>query len=164
MRFVGNLLVLVAFASSAGPISAQKQRTPLSKIKSAKTAYFDDQSGANAVGAKALKQLKTWGQFTLVATREQADVIFVLSASPYKGGHIILSGGQTGTIEDGHVQEDQVPEYNRASPVRYAYLTVIDGKSGQKLWSDSHKWGGLLTGFDSAGARLVKKLQKEVKK
>jgi hypothetical protein len=61
-------------------------------------------------------------------------------------------------------QEDRVPDYNRQSPVRYAYLTVIDSKSGQKLWSDSPLWGGRLTGQNSAGKRLIEKLQKQVGK
>jgi len=48
--------------------------------------------------------------------------------------------------------------------VRDAYLTVIDPTTGKSLWSDSHVWGGLLTGKNSAGARLVQKLQKQIGK
>jgi len=43
-------------------------------------------------------------------------------------------------------------------------LSVIDAKDGSLAWSDSHVWGGVLTGTNSAGARLVKKLEKQVGK
>src|SRR5260370_1277501 len=96
--------------------------------------------------------------------RKQADLIFMLSADAYKGGNIIASGGQTGTVENGHIDEDRVPNYNRQAPVRYVFLTVIDLRTGDTLWSDSHRWGGLLTGFNTAGERLVKKLEDQTKK
>ncbi len=158
MRFFSHLLFLTALASSIAPIAAQPQkqlaRSP--RIQSAKSIYFEDKTGVDAVGNKALAQLKKWGRFQIVQDRKQADLIFMLSADPYKGGYIIKSGGQTGTVENGHIDEDRVPNYNR--------LTVIDPKTGDTLWSDSHRWGGLLTGFNTAGERLVKKLQDQSKK
>jgi hypothetical protein len=156
---------LLAFL--AVPLSAhgQKQMTKSPKILSAKTVYFDDRTGVDAVGAAALAQLKKWGRFQIVQDKRLADLIFLLSADPYNGGYIIFASGQTGTVDaNGHVQEDRVPNYNRQAPVRDAYLTVIDPKTGQNLWSDSHVWGGLLTGANSAGERLVKKLQKQIGK
>lgn len=117
------------------------------------------------MGAAALAQLKKWGRFQIVQDKKLADLVFLLSADPYKGGYIIFASGQTGTVDSsGHVQEDRVPNYNRQAPVRDAYLTVIDPKTGQNLWSDSHVWGGLLTGANSVGERLVKKLEKQVGK
>ena len=86
------------------------------------------------------------------------------SADPYKGGYIISSEGQTGTVENGHIDEDRVPNYNRQAPVRYVFLTVIDPKTGDTLWSASHRWGGLLTGYNTAGERLVKKLENQSRK
>ena len=166
MRFLSHLLFLAAVAGSIPPIAAQAQkhlaRSP--RILSAKSVYFEDKTGVDAVGNKALAQLKNWGRFQIVQDRRQADLIFMLSADPYKGGYIIRSGGQTGTVENGHIDEDRVPNYNRQAPVRYVFLTVIDPKTGDTLWSDSHRWGGLLTGFNTAGERLVKKLENQTKK
>jgi hypothetical protein len=148
------------------PIPAQPQKglARLPRIQSAKSIYFEDKTGADAVGSKALAELRKWGRFQIAQDPKHADLIFLLSADPYKGGYIITSGGQTGTIENGRTHEDPVPNYNRQSPVRYVYLTVIDPKTGDNLWSDSHRWGGLLTGFNTAGERLVKKLQDQIKK
>jgi hypothetical protein len=162
-------LVAAVFLSAflAAPLSAhgQKQMAKSPKILSAKTVYFDDRTGVDPVRAAAVAQLKKWGRFQIVQDKRLADLIFLLSADPYNGGYIIFAGGQTGTVDaSGHVQEGRVPNYNRRAPVRDAYLTVIDPKTGQNLWSDSHVWGGLLTGANSAGERLVKKLQKQIGK
>jgi hypothetical protein len=165
VRNFALLLAVSIFACLVAPFSShgQKQISKSPKILSAKTVYFEDQTGVDAVGAAALAQLKKWGRFQIVQDKKLADLVFLLSADPYSGGYIIFASGQTGTMDSsGHVQEDRVPNYNRQAPVRDVYLTVIDPKTGQNLWSASHVWGGLLTGANSAGERLVKKLQKQV--
>jgi hypothetical protein len=156
------LFILTSLAVPT-PFHAQKQLAKSPKILSAKTIYFDNQTGVEAVGSSAVAQLRKWGRFQVVLNKQTADLILLLSADPYKGGDIIFASGQTGTIDkDGHIEEDLVPNYNKLAPVRDAYLTVIDPRSGENLWSDSHLWGGLLTGKNSAGARLVQKLQKQI--
>ena len=166
MRISAHSLFVFILTSllAASVVVAQKQLAQSPRILSAKTAYFNNQTGSDAVGRNALAQLKKWGKFQLVADPKQADLIFLLSADPYKGGNIILASGQTGSIDDGRITEDPIPNYNKQSPTRYAYLTVIDPKTGDNLWSDKHLWGGLLTGFNSVGERLIKKLEKQTKK
>jgi hypothetical protein len=149
------------------PISghAQKQLAQSPRILSAKSLYFDDKTGVDALANRALREVKKWGRFQIVQDRKSADLVFLLSADPYKGGYIITSGGQTGPVDiHGNLDEDRIPNYNKQAPVRYAYLTVIDPKTGDNLWSDSRRWGGLATGFNSAGERLVKELEKQTKK
>src|ERR1700722_9278341 len=160
-------LVVFIFTNLFLPISldAQKQLAKSRKILSAKTVYFENRTGADAVGAAAVAQLKKWGRFQVVYNKHKADLILLLSADPYHGGYIIFASGQTGTIDaDGHVQEEVVSNYNSLAPVRDAYLPVIDPSSGNNLWTDSHVWGGLLTGKNSVGARLVQKLQRQIEK
>ncbi len=159
------LVTVFIFACVVAPLSAhgQKQLAKSPKILSSKTVYFEDQTGVDAVAGAALARLKKWGRFQVVQDKKLADLVFLLSADPYHGGYIIFASGQTGTVDSsGHVQEDRVPSYNRQAPVRDAYLTVIDPKTGQNLWSESHVWGGLLTGANSVGERLVKKLEKQI--
>ena len=144
---------------------AQKQLAKTPKILSAKTVYFDNQTGVEAVGNAAVAQLRKWGRFQIVHEKQTADLILLLSADPYHGGYIIFASGQTGTMDkDGNIEQDRVPNYDWQVPVRDVYLTVIDPTNGQNLWTDSHVWGGLLTGANSAGARLVQKLQKQIGK
>lgn len=165
MRIYALLLLPSVLTGFAVPAEAQKQPTQAHRILSAKTVYFDDKIPVDAMREKALSELKKWGRFQIVASQQGSDLILVLSADPYKGGHVIFGGGQTGTINSkGEIDVDAVPNYNKQSPVRYAYLTVVEAKSGDTLWSDSCRWGGLLTGFNSAGARLIKRLEKDTRK
>ena len=166
MRLYAFPLILV-LTNLIPPISApaQKQMAKSPKILSAKTVYFDNQAGVDAVGNAAVAQLKKWGRFQIVQDKKTADLIFLLTADPYKGGYIIFASGQTGSMDTGGPpQEDPFPDYNRQAPVRDVYLSVIEPSTGQNLWSDSHIWGGLLTGANSAGERLVQKLQKQIGK
>jgi hypothetical protein len=148
---------------AAIPSQVQRQMAQSPKMKAAKTAYFDNRTAVDAVGAEAVKQLKKWERFQLVTSRSKADLIFLLTADAYKGGSIVLANGQTGTMNDGKFEEDRVPNYNAQAPVRDVYLSVIDPKDGSLVRSESPIWGGVLTGVNSAGARLVKKLEREMK-
>ncbi len=159
---VWGVVVVLAVAL---PALSQKQMAKSPKLQAAKTIYFEDHTGADAVAAATIAQLKKWGRFQVVKDKKDADVIFVLTADPYHGGEVLLASGQTGTVNDkGNVQEDRIPNYNVQALTRDAYLSVIDAKSGDRLWSESHVWGGVLTAVNSAGARLVKKLEKEMGK
>jgi hypothetical protein len=159
------LVFMLSGLICSSSLAAQKELARSPRILSAKAVYFDNQTGSDAVGNSALAQLKKWGKFQIVPDRKQADLIFFLSADPYRGGNFIMSGGQTGSIDSrGHVEEDPVPNYNRQSRTRYAYLTVIDATTGDNLWSEEHVWGGLLTGFNSVGNRLIRDLQRQTKK
>jgi hypothetical protein len=167
MRMPHCLLVVVTLSCliSTSSSAAQKDLARSPRILSAKTVYFANQTGSFAVGSNALAQLKEWGKFQIVSDREHADLVFLLSADSYNGGKIIMAGGQTGTIDSrGHIEEDPIPNYNKQTRTRYAYLTVIDARNGDKLWSEEHVWGGLLTGFNSVGSGLIKDLKKQTKK
>jgi hypothetical protein len=159
--------VVLTLSTLIRPFSlvAQKGLARSPRILSAKAAYLNNQAGSDAVGDSALAELKKCGKFQVIPDRKRANLVFLLSADPYNGGDILMSGGQTGTIESsGHVKEDPIPDYGPQSHTRYAYLTVIDARTGDKLWSEEHVWGGLLTGFNSVGNRMIKDLEKQTKK
>ena len=97
MHYLASTILLLVFSTSAMP----QQHAPLAKttvppqkisplILAAKSVFFDDQTGVPTVGQEALARLKTWDRFQIVADKSQADLIFVLSASPPKGDHIPL--------------------------------------------------------------------------
>jgi TonB family protein len=154
---------VVAGLLTARSVAGQTQTTNDAALASAKTIYFEDKSGVDAVGQKAQGELARWGKFQIVADRKKADLIVVLSRDPDQGDNLLLAGGQTASIDStGHVSEDLVPNYNKQAAVSYALLSVMDAKSGKFIWSNSHRWGGLLTGFNTAGEDLIKELEKEV--
>lgn len=147
---------------SSGPALAQKEIANPKAIASAKIVCFEDKSGADTVGRKALAELSKWGRFQIEPDCQKADLIVVLSTDPNQGGNLIVSGGQTATIDSqGHIEEDRVPNYNKLQSVRYVFLTVTDARSRESLWEFSERWGGLLTGFDSVGKRLVQEFEKQ---
>ena len=156
----------ICFVCSSGTASSaqtQKEMMDPQVIASAKTAYFEDESGVDAVGKKASAELSKWGRFQIVQDAKKADLIILLSTNPGQGGNLIVSGGQTATIDSGgHVEEDRVPTFNKLEPVKYAFLMVKDVRSGATVWNCSGRWGGLLTGFESVGERLVKEFEKQV--
>lgn len=154
-------ICVLAILVAAGPSQAQKEIVNPQAIASAKTIYFEDKSGVDGVGKKALAELSRWGRFKIVQNRKKADLILMLSTDPHQGGNLIYSG-QTGTIDsEGHIEADSVPNYNKQAPIRYGFLTVMEPQTGKELWSDSQRWGGLLTGFDTVGERLVKEFEKQ---
>jgi hypothetical protein len=157
-------MVLLAFLFSSPLAGAQKQMAQSPRILNAKTIYFLNKTGSDSVGSETLAELKKWGKYQLVLDRSKAELIFLLSGDPYHGGDILFADGQTGSVDnDGQITKDPVPNYFKAAPTREAYLFVIDPKTGDNLWSDHHVWGGLLTGFNSVGARLARKLESQTK-
>jgi hypothetical protein len=78
-----RVIFVVTSLLVANPAVAQKQLAQSAKILSAKSVYFNNQTGSDAVGKNALAQLKKWGKFQLIADPKLADLIFLLSADPY---------------------------------------------------------------------------------
>ena len=156
-RFLVLLILAVHFVVTPG--IAQEPLSQYPEISSAKTICFKNQTGSEAVGTNALAALKKWGRFRIVQDQKQADLILLLSLKEYQRPD--SAGRQTGDLDSGDVSN--TPKWNQQKPTRYAYLTVIDPKTGASLWSAEHIWGGLLTGFNSVGERLVKELEKQTK-
>jgi TonB family protein len=159
-RLATFLAFLLTGASAA---CAQTAIANPQALASAKSIYFEDKSGVDVVGNKALAELRKWGQFQIVRDQKTADLLVVLETDPGAGGDLILSG-QSGTIDgQGRVAEDPVPNYNKATPVRTAVLTVIDARTGKTLWTASQRWGGLLTGFNGVGEHLIEEFEKQTR-
>jgi len=160
-----SLVVAVSVLSAQAPSKEQERATAFHKIRAAKTLYFDDQTRTRTkAGDNARAELKKWGRYKLVDDRTHADLILLFSLHKYKGGYEVHPGGQTGAADiHGDSQEGLAGRYVRSEPVQAGFLTAIDPKTGDALWSESHQWGGLLTGFDSVGVRLVNKFKKAVK-
>jgi hypothetical protein len=167
LRNFVNLLFVCMVGASALLIPSQAQKPPAdsAKMYSAKTIYFDDRTNADAAASQALAQLKKWGRFQIVSDRQRADLIFLLSESAYRGGYIVPAPGSQGSADSKpRVKMDPAPDSGWHAPVRACFLTVIDPRTGDSLWSDSHVWGGVLTGKNSACERVVKELQSQMKK
>ncbi len=157
---MGKRLGLISFAFILGsglliPAKAQKRHNLPARLLTAKLVYFENQTGYAAVGDESVRELEKWGRFQMVQSRDQADLVLVLSSK-------IESEGVASPTEDRRFGPD-LSFHFRYRPAN-AYLTVDDAVTGERLWSGRHVWGGLLTGFNSAGRRLIHKLRKQVER
>lgn len=147
--------VFVLVSGLLTTLEAQNRGNLPRRLWTAKSVYFEDQTGFAAVGGDALRELEKWGRFQVVRSRDQADLVFVLSSK-------IESETLASPTEDRRFGPD-LSFHFRYRPAN-AYLTVDDAITGERLWTGRHVWGGLLTGFNSAGRRLVHKLRKQVER
>lgn len=154
-RLVALALVFVFGSGLLATAKSPKPRVLAAKLFVAKSVYFDNETGFAAVGADALRELKRWGRFRVVQTRDRADLVFVLSSEEYSEGV-----GDLGPANKADFEPDWFLHFHYR-PAN-AYLTVIDTITGDTLWAGTHVWGGLLTGFNSAGRRLVHRLREQV--
>jgi len=145
-RLAGFFLLFLIASSSLCQASSGKKKNetpPLSiKILQAKTVYLDcDCRKEMAVSVpSALAELLDWGRYQLARDREHADLIFLFSMNPYLGDYFARDG----------------PD-RRPAIVDYTILTVIDGHTGEALWSDWKRWGYMLV--SRASRALVRELR-----
>lgn len=153
---VGLIVIVLVFGCGwVSSARAQKRREMAPRLLSARLVYFEDQTGFPAVGGDAIREIQKWGRYQVVQTRDQAELIFVLSSK-------IEADGVRSPFEDRRFGPD-LSFHFRFRPAN-AYLTVDDAMTGERLWSGRHVWGGLLTGFNSAGRRLVGRLRKQIER
>ena len=72
----------------------------------------------------AFQQLLDWNRFVVLPDRDKADLVFLFSANPYMGDYLTRDGPDPRPI---HVDT--------------TFMSVIDPRTGQNLWSDSKKAG-----------------------
>ena len=130
------------------PPRAPRRTTISPKILVAKSIYLDNETGYSAVGRDALRELTDWGRFQIVG-QKQAQLLMILSTQEFNGDDFPDAGEFDDTIKLPRKPQN-------------AFLTVIDKGTGDRLWIDSRPWGGLLTGANSAGRRLVARFRKHV--
>jgi hypothetical protein len=148
--FSGLQVASIAVLFAAATTFAQKEQKPAPEaLGAAKTAYFEDRTGAPEVGKAALDELRRWGRYKLVDKRLDADIMILLSRQP------VAAAVARGADETTRRYADQ-------GQPKSVYLTVIDLERQEILWGDRHVWGGLLTGQNSAGVKLVRALEKKV--
>jgi len=139
-------------------LAKEKHHLPLPpQITTAKTIYIDNQSGMAKLGDRAYEQLTKWGRWQVIPDRQKADLVLLLSAHQYNGGYV---GSTTGSVDE----NGNINATSSSTPVTvgYTYITVVDPKTGDNLWSDSKRWGNLYTGFHSATKGLVDELMKRI--
>ena len=151
-------LVLIALPSGL----AKTKHAPLpDQVLQAKNVYIVNLTGEASFLDKAYDEITKWGRFKVVSKRDDADLLFVLSAREYTTTMVTDSNTEGRVDDSGNVK---LEGHSQTSTVvnGTTFLTVADPKSGDELWSDSKAWGSLLTGFHSATRGLIQNLQKRI--
>lgn len=158
--------LVTALALSLAAFGKGHKHAPLpAKVLAARAVYLDNRTGYEKFADRAYDELEKWGRFRVVDNVKDADLVLLLSASVYHGGYVTSGTSQQhGTVDDyGNVD---LYGTSQSTSVRvrvgYTHLYVIDPKTGESLWSDTKRWGNLLTGFRSATRGLVKELRERI--
>ena len=119
------------------------------KILAAKSVCLDNETRNSAVGREAVRELTAWGRFQVV-NQNDAQLLMVLSTQEFAIGEFSpVCDSDGGTLQ------------LSPKPLN-AFLMVIDKATGDRVWIDSRPWGGVLTGKNSAGRRLIVRFRKYI--
>jgi hypothetical protein len=168
MRRIAHRLAVVLFVLFAicPTVLGHTKHAPLpEQILQAKTVYIDNQSGLATLGDRAYDELSKWGRFKIASSSKDAELVLLISAHAYVSGYNTDTTSTVRGTEDssGNIQlSGNSQSQTNAQLTRITYMTAIDPKTGNALWSDQKLWGNLYTGFRSATRSLVKELRKRV--
>jgi hypothetical protein len=127
------LIVFCLWAALPFSAAAQKDKDKHAliptKILRSDTVYIDCSACPRALanaGKTANQELRDWGRFHLVNDRRTADLVFLYGGNPYEGDYITRDG------------PDMRPVH-----IETTFMTIVDPKTGEGLWTDARKWGSL---------------------
>jgi hypothetical protein len=147
--------VLSAAILLANGVSAQDHAPLSDKLVSARTVYLINDSEDVKAYDTFFRELKKWGRFKVVTSRETADVVAVLTST---ATYALTIGTATATTSG------NVTTLNGSAisvPNTFLHLKIFDGRTGDPVWSDStEKW--ISSGH--APSKLVGNLRKRIPK
>jgi hypothetical protein len=143
MNVTGSVLSvsILAVMFSASPHAQRAtggdyQHAPLpEQIVNAKTVFLMNETGKAKFGDAVYKQIKTWNRWQVVTSKDQADLVLVVTD---KGG--------AGSLN---------PSF---------YLNVVDPKTGAQLWTcRTTMQGKLWRSWDSVAETLLGDIRKRIR-
>jgi hypothetical protein len=151
IRCVAPLALSVTMAS--GALSAAQDHAPLpERLVTARTVYLVNDSGDLKVFDKFYQEVKEWNHFAVVTSRDDAEIVMVLTSNP---GYVVSV--VTGTVVPG----GSVVGTAVSVPSEYLCLKVFSSATAEVLWSDkTEKW--VTSGH--APSKLVSNLKKRMPK
>lgn len=154
---VFGFLLLCALAA----IAEEKIYAPLpDKVVAAKTVFFINESGTTRFGDDLYRQIKTWNRWDVVADRDRADLVLVLSPSDTVPV-IVTTASATAT---GHSASGTGMTIAGNMQTQHWHLYVMDAKTGENLWrADASMGGKLWRSWGSIAKSLLSDIQKRLK-
>ena len=155
MRFFALALLLAAIPSFA----KKSEYAPLpAKILAAKTVYIENDSGYAYIADTVYTQLKKWGRYQVVDSKESVDLVFQLSVTHSQNEEsssspISLYNSKTQSWTYG-----TVPGGSETVTESYTHLRIIDPKTQGLIWEDNRAWSR-----KGAATELMQALRSRVK-
>lgn len=152
--------LLIAFlAIQVCAFASNDKYAPLpEKIVKAKTVFLINQTGINRFGDDLYQEIKKWNRWQVVAEREKADLLLVLSQRDTVEGVVTTAtataSGQTATGT------------GVSAPIKSSawFLHIIEPTTGETLWTTRHTLGGRLwQSWGSVARSLLSDVQKRLK-
>jgi len=135
-------VVLAALAITPAGTFANKRGGSLpAAVLAARTIYIDNQTTDAGLQNNAYLALAKWGRFQVADSAEKADVVLRLSGSSSVRAvpsdtrpDMTMASGKTGAGG-----ASLVPNGETGAPDGFTRLTLLDGKTGNAVWSDLSK-------------------------
>jgi hypothetical protein len=140
-RFVGLSLAFFVLPCAFAKKREVVQHAPLpGQMMAAKTVFIQNESGLPNVADKAYTDLKSWGRYVIVDSREKADLIldFTVSHSQKESEDsqfVSLYNSQTGAYTYG-----TAPGGASSITWSFTHMKVIDPKTQEVIWEDQRAW------------------------
>jgi hypothetical protein len=128
-----NVVIIGTLNKALGTIEVSDIFRALpSKVMQGKSVYIACDTCLRGMGKAKLaayQQLLDWNRFVVVPDRDKADLVFLFAANPYMGDYLTRDGPDPRPIR-----------------IDTTFMSVIDPRTGQNLWSDSKTAGSWRVG------------------
>ncbi len=129
-------IVLATCAVMFGKNHDAVQHAPLpTKVLTAKTIYIENASGRADMADKAYTELRAWGRYQIVQTKDKADVIMVLSVTSEQTEGTEISQANSYNYKTGAWTQGTVTVPDTAT-WRFSQVKLVDPSTGDVEWSD----------------------------
>jgi len=136
----------LALMLSIAPMLLAKNKQPLehapfpAKVLSAKTIFIQNETNQPGIADKAYTQLKSWGKYQIVDSKEKADLVLLFTLGYSHTQHqdsdyVSLYNSQTGAYTSG-----VVPGGTTTVTWTYTQVRVIDPATSDVMWADERPW------------------------
>jgi hypothetical protein len=136
--------LLVVLASATLALGAKKEKlehAPLpAKVLAAKTVYIQNDSNQPEIADKAYTQLKHWGRYQIVDSKDKADLVLLFTLAYSHTQHedsdyVSLYNSKTGGYTSG-----VVPSGTVTITWTYTQMRVVDPSTSEVMWADERAW------------------------
>jgi hypothetical protein len=157
------LLTLCALPAMAlGRNKQPIQHAPLpAKVMQATTIYIQNQTNDPGIADKAYTQLKNWGRYQIVDSKEHADVllVFALTESHRQrsgSGFVSLYNSKSNAYTYG-----SIPDGPSITTRISTLMQVVDPKTSDVLWADQQPWRHKHTGTQKLLLALRQRIEEQ---